>query len=436
MNFKILNLVKGFPRLISGIKAVRQQLQHEARPKLDIPELEKITQAEVVGLVDWELKQAEEQQKLFGVGSWPMLVGLAGIVWATVSLPALKEAKLELVAIAFLLAESSLALLRILWTTATRSPEALDINRALRTSIIAGADTNIAPLLSIFQNGVLLLAASVWIGTGHANAGLTIFAALTLCLVGNLLGWYFLRLDIHIGPKRPTHNSITKSIQTCFTAIYLLLAAVAPIVGWLAVQLGGSLPPMANWQLAALLVAAAYLLRQLLSSKAQARHQGFLRHLRRDLVLGFVKPPDAALKLAWQLSGFPIEIYVRGRLRALTQELGTVEELLAKRAEQIKLAIADVKNSPDGEKEKVCSNAAKFLRDQVQAQIAIKFVEMGKSQADIFLSAFGDEAKKSADYKNWESAQQKLGTTGKAYARDYQELLALVQGTDERPVTP
>jgi hypothetical protein len=430
VNFKILNPVKEFSRLISGIKEIRQQLQREARPKLDIPELERVTQAEVVQLVDWELKQAEEQQKLFGVGSWPMLVGLAGIVWATVSLPALKEAKLELVAIAFLLAESSLALLRILWTTATRSPEALDTNRALRTSIIAGADTNITPLLSIFQNGVMLMAASVWIGTGHANAGLTIFAALTLCLVGNLLGWYFLRLDIHIAQKKPNHNSITKSIETCFTAIYLLLAAVAPIVGWLAVQLGGSLPSMANWQLAALLVAAAYLLRQLLSSKAQARHQGFLRNLRRDLVLGFVKPPDAALKLAWQLSGFPTEIYVRGRLRALTQELGVVEELLAKSAEQLKIAIEDVRTASDVEKAKVCGVAAKFLQNQVQAQMAAKLGEMGKSQADIFLSVFGEDARKSPDYRNWESAHQKLGTTGKAYARVYQELLALVQGKD------
>lgn len=430
MNFKIVSLVKGFPRLFSGLQEIRQQLQREARPKLDIPELEKITQSEVVGLVDWELKQAEEQQKLFGVGSWPMLVGLAGIIWATVSLPALKDAKLELVAIAFLLSESSLALLRILWTTATRSPEAHDTNRALRTSIIAGADTNIAPLLSIFQNSVMLLAASVWIGTGNPTAGLAIFAALALCIVGNLLGWYFLRLDIHIAQKKPNQNSKTKTTATCFTVVYLILASIAPIVGWLAVQSGGNLPPMANWQLAALLVAAAYLLRQLLSSKAQARHQDFLRHLRRDLVLGFIKPPDAALKLAWQLSGFPTEIYVRGRLRALTKELGMVEDRLAKSAEQIKIAIEDVKNSKDGKRAITCDGAARFLQDQVHAQIAIKIGEMGKSQADIFLGVFGEDAKKFSDFKNWESAHQKLDAIGKAYAQSYQELLALVQGKD------
>lgn len=412
------------------LQEIHRQLRREARPKLDIPELEKVTQPEILELVDWELKQAEDQQKLFGVGSWSLLVGLAGTIWATASLPILKEAKIELVAVAFVLLESSLAMLRFVWTTATRSPEALDTNRALRTSIIAGADTNIGPMLSIFQNSVMFLAALVWIKAGHSTAALMICLTLTLCIVGNLIGLAFLRLDIHIAQRKPSQKAASKNLSVYITTVFLLLALAVPAIGWIAVQSSGELPPLANWQVAGLLVAAAYLLRQFLSSKAQARHQDFLRHLRRDLVLGFAKPPEAALKLAWQLSGFPTEVYVRGRLRALTSELGVVEGMLTKSAEQIKNAIADVKGAEEGEKAKICSVAANFLQNQVQAQTASKFGDMGKSQADIFLGVFGDDAKRSADYKNWEAAHQKLDAIGKAYAQSYQELLALVQGKD------
>jgi len=430
MKSKVINFLTSFPRLISALNEVRKRFQQEARPELDIPELEKVTQSEVLELVDWELKQAEDQQKLFGVGSWSLLVGLAGTIWATASLPALKESNVELVAIVFLLFESSLAFLRIAWTTATRSPEALDTNRTLRTSIIAGTDTNTAAMLSIFQNGVMFLATLFWFKAGHFTAAWIMCIILALCILGNIVGLAFLHLDIHIAPKSSNRKRNPKSLLLCITAIHLLLALALPSIGWLTIQNSEELPPLPNWQVAGLLVAAAYLLRQFLSAKAQARHQAFLRDLRRDLVLGFEVPSNAALQLAWRLSGFPTKIYVRGRLRALTKELCMIEDALNKCIEQIKLAIAAVKNAKDEERATICTAASKFLQDQLQGRTAAKVGEMGKSQAEVFLALFGDDAKKFEDYKNWEIAQQKLDAVGKSYEQIYQELLALVQGKD------
>lgn len=52
---------------IAHLKLMLKSIEAEIEPDLDIPELSKISRAEMIELIDWELKGVTEAQKTFGV---------------------------------------------------------------------------------------------------------------------------------------------------------------------------------------------------------------------------------------------------------------------------------------------------------------------------------------------------------------------------------
>ncbi len=419
-------------KLLRTLNHLGKAFRNESRPKLDIQELEKVTRSEVMELVDWELKQGEERQKLFGVGSWSLLVGLAGTIWATASLPTLGAASLGRVALAFVLLESSLAALRTVWTAATKTPEMLDLNRALRMSIVGGTETNVSPALSIFQSGLLLMATLCWNEPQMKIASGCVCSLLLLSILGNALVLVLLRVDFPIIVWPNTNPS--RHLRPIFiTTGYVVIAIAVPLIAWGWTGATSRFPPLLDWQVAGLVVAGAYLLRQLLSSQAQARHQDFLRHLRRDLALGFETPSQAAEKMAWRLSGFPAEIYVKGRFRALTAELKTLKALLDKASEQIEKAVEDLKKPDNVKIEIVRTAAARFFADQIKGSTGRNFGLMGNSQAALFFAIGGDAAKGTEDFKKWDATRLEAEAAGKRYEKAYQELEVLLQNTGAGP---
>ncbi len=404
---------------------VRRAFQKEVRPKLEIPELEKVTREELLKLVDWELKQGEDRQKLFGVGSWSLLVGLAGAVWATASLPVLKDAELGAVALAFFLLESTLIALRVVWTAATRSPEAMDVDRSFRASIAGGADTNIAPVLSIVQSLLLLLAAFCWNDEMLRIAFYSVCGVLILSFLGQLFLLLFLKLDIQIILSRTSSEGQLLRPFLLY-GLFVVLSVSVPVITWGWVGVNGKPPHLGDWQLAGLVVAAAYLLRQLLSSQAQARHQDFLRHLYRDLVLGFETPNGAAIKIAWRLSGFPTNIYIAGRFRALTSQHNQFQKFLEEQIPQLEAAVADLKNAEGEARETLRRAAANFLASRLPGRTAAGAGAMADMQAVLFLAFAGKAAKNSDGYKDWENSRKQVEVIGRGYEQAYAELQVLV----------
>jgi len=416
-----MNLIRFAKNSIQSFRLVYGLVQAEWRPKLEIPELEKLDRKDVLELVDWELKQGEEQQKMFGVGSWPLLVGLGGTVWAVASLPILSTAQTAGVSLAFVLLESTLVALRVLWSIATRTPEAFDINRAMRTSIIAGADTNASPVLSIFQCSLMLIATQCWSEPTLRLAAACVSGVLILSMTGSLLALAMFRLDVHIVTRRKSHSR--KSVRVIYlTTAYLMTSISVPIIAWVWVSFLQKYPPLVDWEVAGLFVAAAYLLRKLLTSQAQARHQNFLRLLRRDLVLGFETASGAALKIAWRLSGFPTDVYVKARFQGLLKELQEYETLLKTQADQIAKALENLETANEQEKAVVCSAAQKFLKAQLRGGVAGQAGAMVNMRAELFFTFAGEEAKTSEDYRRWKSAQSEVEAAGRHYEKLYSKL--------------
>ena len=130
--------------------------------------------------------------------------------------------------------------------------------------------------------------------------------------------------------------------------------------------------------------------------------------------------------MAWHLSGFPADIYVKGRFRALTNELNRFHAGLEEQTGQIELAVNDMKKAVGEAREKVRIRATEFLATRLHGSILGRAGVMGSSQAETFLALAGADAKKTEEFKNWDEAQKKVEAAGKRYEKAYQELQTLL----------
>jgi hypothetical protein len=210
--------------------------------------------------------------------------------------------------------------------------------------------------------------------------------------------------------------------SSAFTGLIKFCAIIGPalvfpisIWGWaISLQL---LPKMEELRLAGLLVAAGYLLRLLLVSNAQSRHQPFLEQLRRDVALGLVTPEKGALKLSWRVSDLPRDVYIRGRIRALVEELTAIDVNLRSGVEKLQKGAKTFQELPLEKQSSQINLMSKWLESFLESDSARKSGQVVQFRAWAFLALAKNQAKETEEYLKLEAVHKSVEVLGNEYAQ-------------------
>ena len=156
--------------ILTRVNSLLDRFRTESEPDLKVSEFSRIEKKEVIELIDWELRRIDEAKKTFGVSSWSLVVGFAGVVWALAAIPSLNSVDSRQILWSFFLLDSTLIAGANLWQLAIGTDNDIFAGRAVKSSVVGGLA--LAPsLVSEGLRFVLLFASTFAWPVGGSSKG-------------------------------------------------------------------------------------------------------------------------------------------------------------------------------------------------------------------------------------------------------------------------